>query len=424
MRIAVVGAGIAGLGCAYALRRALRGRARITVYEAEKRLGGHANTVDVALDGTTHPVDTGFLVFNERTYPKLIQLFRDLRVPTAASDMSFSVSLPLARGRRLEWAGSNLDTVFAQRRNLLSPAFLSMLRDILRFNRQATRVAEGREHAEGFTLGEFLDRHGYSGAFRHWYLLPMAGAIWSCPTATMLDYPFATFVRFCHNHGLLQIENRPRWYTVAGGSRRYVDAVAATLADLRLGEPVHRVGRDALSAVVEARSASERYDHVVLACHSDQSLRLLADADDAERALLADVRYQPNRAVLHTDARLMPVSRKVWSSWNYLSDGGHAPAVSVTYLLNRLQPLPFRTPLLVSLNPIVEPAQDRLIAEFDYAHPIFDGRAVAAQRRLDAVQGRRRVWFAGAWTGYGFHEDGLKSGLAVAEAISALAPGA
>ncbi len=424
MRIAVIGAGIAGLGCAYALQGALRGRARVTLYEAAERLGGHANTVDVELDGVSHPVDTGFLVFNRRTYPNLIRLFDELRVPTAASDMSFAVSVARASGRRLEWAGSNLDTVFAQRRNLLSPAFLGMLRDILRFNRQATRVAEGREDAGGLALGEFLERHRYGGPFRHWYLLPMAAAIWSCPTAAMLAYPFATFVRFCHNHGLLQIENRPQWYTVAGGARRYVQAVAATLDDVRLGEPVHRVERDAAAAsvLVASRTARERFDQVVLACHSDQSLRLLADADRAERALLGDVRYQANRAVLHTDARLMPAARRVWSSWNYLSDGGDAPNVSVTYLLNRLQPLPFTTPLFVSLNPIVDPAPDRFIAAFDYAHPVFDDRAVAAQQRLGMVQGRRRVWFAGAWTGYGFHEDGLKSGLAVAAAIAAAAP--
>ncbi len=420
MEIAVIGAGIAGLGCAYALQDALRARGRITLFEASGRLGGHANTADVTLDGITHPVDTGFLVFNERTYPNLVRLFRDLHVPTAASDMSFAVSVALAGGRRLEWAGSNLDTVFAQRRNLWSPAFLRMLRDILRFNRQATRVAEGREDAGGLTLGGFLDRHGYGDAFRRWYLLPMAAAIWSCPTATMLAYPCTTFVRFCHNHGLLQIENRPQWYTVAGGAREYVRRIAAALDDIRLNQPVRAVSRDAAGGgvIVESRSGRERFDQVVLACHSDESLRLLADADAAERALLADVRYQPNRAVLHTDARLMPVSRKVWSSWNYLSDGTNAPRVSVTYLLNRLQPLPFRTPLLVSLNPLVEPARDRVLAEFDYAHPIFDERAISAQARLDTVQGRRRVWFAGAWTGYGFHEDGLKSGLAVAAAIA------
>jgi predicted NAD/FAD-binding protein len=425
MRIAVIGAGIAGLGCAYALQRTLRAKARITLYEASARLGGHANTVDVALDGTTHPVDTGFLVFNERTYPNLVRLFRELRVPTAASDMSFAVSLPLSGGRRLEWAGANLDTVFAQRRNLLSPAFWRMLRDILRFNRQGARVAEGREDDGGLALGEFLDRNGYSEAFRRWYLLPMAAAIWSCPTTTMLAYPFATFVRFCHNHGLLQIEGRPQWYTVAGGARCYVQRIAETLDDVRCGAAVRAVVRDAAnrSVFVDSAAGRERFDQVVLACHSDQSLRLLADADREERAVLSDVRYQPNRAVLHTDARLMPVARKAWSAWNYLSDGTDAPRVSVTYLLNRLQPLPFRTALFVSLNPVVEPARERVLGEFDYAHPIFDGRAIAAQRHLDAVQGRRGVWFAGAWTGHGFHEDGLKSGLAVAAALAAIAEG-
>ncbi|GAB4477921.1 MAG: FAD-dependent oxidoreductase [Burkholderiaceae bacterium] len=425
MKIAVIGAGIAGLGCAYALQRTLRERGRITLYEASARLGGHANTVDITLDGTSYPVDTGFLVFNARTYPNLVRLFRDLGVPTAPSDMSFAVSVPRTGGRRLEWGGSNLDTVFAQRRNLLSPMFVRMLRDILRFNRQGTRVAEGREDASGLALGEFLDRHRYGEAFRRWYLLPMAAAIWSCPTATMLAYPFTTFVRFCHNHGLLQIENRPQWLTVAGGAREYVRRIAATLQDVRLDEPVHAVARDAAAGcvIVDSRAGRERFDHVVLACHSEQSLRLLVDADPAEREVLADVRYQPNRAVLHTDARLMPVSRKVWSAWNYLSDGSNAPAVSVTYLLNRLQPLPFRTPVFVSLNPVVEPVRERVLAEFDYAHPIFDDRAIAAQRRLDAVQGRRRVWFAGAWTGYGFHEDGLNSGLAAAAALAAIAEG-
>lgn len=415
MRVAVIGAGVSGLGCAYALAQR---SVRVTLFEAAPRLGGHAHTVDVTLDGRSYPVDTGFLVFNERTYPNLIHLFGDLRVPIAKSDMSFAVSVALRR-RRLEWSGARLATVFAQPRNLVSPRFLSMLAEILRFNAQATGLATHGGAGDDRSLGEFLDANGYGDAFRDWYLLPMAAAIWSCPVATMLDYPLAAFVRFCHNHGLLQIEGRPQWFTVAGGARQYVQRIAARLPDVRVAEPVHAVSRNASGKVVVAsRSGTEAFDQVVLACHSDQSLRLLADADADERAALAAVRYQPNRALLHTDASLMPVSRAVWSSWNYLSDGGQAQArVSVTYWLNRLQPLPFETPLFVSLNPLREPAPDKTLAEFDYAHPIFDAAALAAQRRLPALQGRRGVWFAGAWTGHGFHEDGLRSGLAVAAAL-------
>lgn len=419
MKIAVVGAGVSGLGCAHLLAR----EHAVTLYEAAPRLGGHTNTVDISVDGISHPVDTGFLVFNERTYPNLISLFGELAVPTALSDMSFGVSVPIEGGGRvLEWSGSNLDTVFAQRRNLLSPAFLSMLRDLLRFNRQATAIAEGRGAGDDLSLGEFLDRNHYGQSFRQWYLLPMAGAIWSCPLATMLAYPAATFIRFCHNHGLLQVNNRPRWFTVAGGARQYVEKIAAGLSDIRAGEPVLEVTRQegAHKVAVRTQRGVEAYDHVVLASHSDQSLRVLADADAAERSVLADVGYQPNRAILHTDERLMPRSRKVWSAWNYLSAGGNSPDVAVTYLLNKLQPLPFKSPVFVSLNPLIEPRSDHVLAEFDYAHPVFDQAAIAAQRRLPDVQGRRRVWFAGAWTGYGFHEDGLKSGLAVAEALLAL----
>jgi len=298
-----------------------------------------------------------------------------------------------------------------------------MLADILRFNRQATRIAQGAEAAGEQTLGDFLDRHRYGENFRRWYLLPMAAAIWSCPMRTMLAYPLATFLRFCHNHGLLQVNDRPQWHTVAGGARQYVQKIAAGLTDLRLGTPVLEVRRNEAAGKVSVRTrrGMESFDHVVLACHSDQSATLLADADDAERRLLAAARYQPNRAVLHTDPRLMPQLRRVWSSWNYLSDGGADPAVSVTYLLNKLQPLPFRTPVFVSLNPIVEPAPETVIGEFEYSHPIFDARMIEAQKHLPQAQGRRRVWLAGAWTGYGFHEDGLKSGLAVAGALAALA---
>jgi predicted NAD/FAD-binding protein len=248
----------------------------------------------------------------------------------------------------------------------------------------------------------------------------MAAAIWSCPTSTMLGYPLATFARFCHNHGLLQVENRPQWFTVRGGARQYVRRIASRLPEVRVGDPAIEVRRDAAGVVVKSRHGSEHYDHVVLACHSDESLALLADADAGERGVLEAVRYQRNRAVLHTDTTLLPHLRSVWSAWNYLSDGGDEPAVSVTYLLNKLQPLPFATPVMVTLNPLVDARPDTVLAEFDYAHPVFDGAAVAAQREIGAVQGRRRVWFAGAWTGYGFHEDGLKSGLAVAQAIREL----
>jgi predicted NAD/FAD-binding protein len=300
-----------------------------------------------------------------------------------------------------------------------------MLADLLRFNRQATALGHAQVDGEpALTLGEFLDRNGYGQPFRDWYLLPMAGAIWSCPLATMLSYPAATFIRFCHNHGLLQVNDRPQWFTVQGGARQYVQKIAAGLPDVRIGDPVLQVGRNAVTGqvIVRSRHGVASYDQVVLACHSDQSLRMLVDADDDERALLGACGYQRNRALLHTDDALMPRQRKVWSAWNYLSDGGARTGdanVAVTYLLNKLQPLPFTTPLFVSLNPLAEPTPERVIAEFDYSHPIFDRAAIDAQKRLPTIQGRRGVWFAGAWTGYGFHEDGLKSGLAVAEAMLA-----
>jgi len=422
MKVAIVGSGIAGLSCAHALRAEPLDGVEVTLFETAPRLGGHTNTVDVRLDGVDHPVDTGFLVFNERTYPNLIRLFAELGVPTAKSDMSFAVSVPVGN-RRLEWAGTDLNGVFAQRRNLASLRFLAMLADILRFNRQATRIAAGAEQATSETLGEFLERSSYGEPFRRWYLLPMAAAIWSCPMSTMLTYPLATFARFCHNHGLLQVNDRPQWHTVAGGARQYVQKIAARLPDIRLATPVLEVARNEAAGKVNVRTGSgvESFDHVVLACHSDQSAALLADADSSGRRLLAGACYQSNRALLHTDARLMPQSRQVWSSWNYMSDGGDEPSVSVSYLLNRLQPLPFRTPLFLSLNPLVEPTPQSVLAEFDYAHPVFDAPMIEAQQRLPEIQGRHGVWFAGAWTGYGFHEDGLKSGLAVAASIAALA---
>ncbi|UCE32403.1 MAG: FAD-dependent oxidoreductase [Burkholderiales bacterium] len=417
MRIAIIGAGISGLGAA----RALAEQFEVTLFEAGEQAGGHANTVDITLDGIRHPVDTGFLVFNHRTYPRLKRLFDELGVRTAPSDMSFSVSVgPHHR----EWCGTNLATVFAQPSNAISPRFLRMLADILRFNREATAIARHGGADPAMTLAEFLERGRYGAAFRNDYLLPMAAAIWSCPMHATLAFPVSTFVRFCHNHGLLQISNRPQWYTVRGGAREYVDRIVSDLDDVRLATPVRSVSRHALSGrgqvAVLTRSGTEWFDHVVFACHSDQVMRLLADPSAGERSTVGRIAYESNRAVLHTDTRLMPLRRRAWAAWNYLSDGNPAaPKVSVTYWLNRLQPLPFRSAAMVSLNPLFEPRPEHVIAEFDYMHPLLDLAAGDAQQRLPAVQGRLNTWFAGAWTGHGFHEDGLKSGLAVAEALSA-----
>lgn len=427
-RVAVVGAGISGLASAWLLSQ----KHQVTLFEAADTLGGHTHTVDVTLDGVCHPVDTGFLVYNTRTYPHLTAMFAHLGVVSVDSEMSFAVSLDEPR---LEWAGSSLATLFGQKRNLLRPDFWRMLSDIVRFKRDS--VAWIVSHPEDqLSLREFLAMGGYSRPFADWYLLPMAAAIWSCPTQTMLDYPLASFVSFCRNHGLLQVFDRPLWRTVRGGGREYVRKLAAALDDVRLATPVRALQRTAAGLLLHTDSSVEHYDQVVLACHSDQALAILGQAaTSAESRLLAAIRYAPNRAVLHTDAALLPRSPALWSAWNYLSSGqesrqgsGHGGEhrelrpVSVSYLINRLQPLPFKTPLMVSLNPQREPVAERVIAEFDYQHPIFDRAAVTAQRGLPAISGAHGVWFCGAWNGYGFHEDGLKSALQVANAMGCRAP--
>jgi predicted NAD/FAD-binding protein len=418
-RVAVVGAGISGLAAAHALRH----DAHVTLFESDSRLGGHAHTVDLTLDGVTHGVDTGFLVFNHRTYPLLVRLFEELGVATAPSEMSFSVQDP-ARG--LEWSGVNLDGVFAQRRNLVSPRFLGMLADIVRFNRLCTALAVRGDDAELIEpIGHFLDRHRFDSAFRDGYFLPMIGCIWSCPTDQMLLFPVATMIRFCHNHGLLQVRDQPQWHTVRGGSRQYVQALTARLEDVRRATPVRALrrlppGQGSAGVLVATDAGTERFDDVVLACHTDQALALLPDADGQERSLLGAIRYQDNLALLHTDAALLPRRRRAWAAWNY-ERAAHArqeqAGVCLHYLINRLQPLPWQQPVIVSLNPARAPAPGSIHGEFRYAHPVFDAAAIAAQRRLPAIQGRSHVWFAGAWTRYGFHEDGLMSGLAVADAL-------
>ncbi|MEX8502652.1 MAG: NAD(P)/FAD-dependent oxidoreductase [Leptothrix ochracea] len=433
-RIAVIGSGIAGLSAAWHLSQAGQD-GLVTLFEAESHFGGHAHTVDVTLpddQGTPvrQGVDTGFLVFNHRTYPLLRQLFVDLEVATAPAEMSFSVQSRSPHRPALEWSGNNLDSVFAQRRNLLRPKFWGMLADILRFNRLTTRLAQQAEQAQqgealdlDVSVGAFLDQHRFSTAFRNDYLLPMVACIWSCPTEQMLAFPIATLIRFCHNHGLLQVTHRPQWYTVRGGSRQYVQRMLKGIHQTRANTPIRQIVRHGTGSgitVITAAGHSEHFDAVVLACHSDQALQMLGDQASAqERAVLGAVRYQRNHAVLHTDTALLPERRNVWAAWNYehspTPGSSAAPQVCLHYLINRLQPLPFAQPVIVSLNPVREPAASTVLARFDYAHPVFDRAAIHAQAQVAHLQGQHATWFCGAWTGYGFHEDGLRSGRDAAE---------
>ncbi len=419
LKIAVIGSGISGLAAAWLLA----GRHRVTLFEKEYRAGGHSRTVDVALPGRgLVPIDTGFIVFNEATYPNLTALFDHFGVATRASDMSFAVSLD---GGALEYSGgARLKGLFAQRSNLISPRFWSMLRDLVRFYREAPAHAGKLGLA---TLGEFLAANRYGPAFRDDHLLPMAAAIWSAPTMSILDYPAETFIRFCENHGLLQIGARPRWRTVAGGARTYVDRmIAATDGRLQLGRAAAQITRTATGIEIADRDGGrECFDRVVIATHADQALALLADPSPAEAALLSTFRYSRNHAVLHDDPALMPRRRKVWSSWNYIGrPGGERGADDpcVSYWMNRLQGVDHPRPLILTLNPNREPRPGSIIDETGFDHPLFDSAAMAAQRDFWPIQGERGTYYCGAWLGAGFHEDGLQTGLAVAEMLGGRRP--
>ena len=422
MKLAIVGSGISGLAVAHTLKD----HADITLFEAGDYFGGHTHTVNVTLPTpkglVTHGVDTGFLVFNERTYPNLINLFAELKVETAPSDMSFSVKVPGAlNGKTLEWSGTDLNSVFAQRGNLVNPRFWRMLADVMRFNALCTRIAkEQREKELQQPLSDFLRTHQFSEPFRDWYFLPMLGCIWSCPTDQMLQFPVATMIRFCHNHGLIQVTNRPQWFSVVGGARNYVEKILAGLHDKRLNTPVRLIERDAKGVRIITDGHAERFDQVVIATHTDQALSMLRQASGEERSLLGAIRYQDNRAVLHTDASVLPANPKTWAAWNYeraASSERESSRVCLHYLLNRLQRIPFAQPVVVSLNPLQDIDPATIVGEFDYAHPVFDLAAIEAQKRLPLLQGQQSTWFAGAWAWYGFHEDGLKSGLQVGRAL-------
>ena len=403
MRLAIVGTGISGLYTAWKLQ----GHHDLTLFESKSYAGGHTHTVDVEEGPRTLAVDTGFIVFNERNYPGFMAMLAELGVAHQPSDMSFSFS---CRQTGLEYRGGRkLKGLFAQRRNLVRPSFLRMLRDIMRFNSFAEELVAS---PSSMSLGDFLDRKAFRGPLVEHYLLPMAGAIWSAEPRTILEFPASRFGSFFVNHGLLQIRNRVEWRTVTGGSREYVRRILDQVGDrLRLDTPVEWLRREQDRVLIKARGTPpEEFDGVVLACHSDQALRLLSDPSDAEREVLGAMRYQPNEVVLHTDDSLLPRRRRAWAAWNYhrLSDPPEG-LVSVTYNLTTLQNLPTTTQYLVTLNAseAIDPA--RVIMRTVYDHPLFDTASLAAQQRRDEISGVRNTWYCGAYWGYGFHEDGLAS---------------
>jgi len=413
-RIAIIGTGISGLGTAYLLHP----HHEITVYEKAARIGGHSRTVTVDYDGVPVPVDTGFIVFNPRNYPHLTAMFRHLGVPAQHSDMTFSATI---RGGWLEWGAKNLDTVFAQRRNILRPRFLSLINDVTRFNRDAQSAVERHP---GFSLDDLISHLGLGDWFRRYYLLPMAGAIWSCPPAEMLRFPARSLIRFFANHNLLSASGQPQWHTVTGGAQEYVRRLTAPFASrIRTDCGAVSVMRTANGVTVrDAKGGCETYDDVVMAAHGNDTLALLADASAEERAALSCFQYQKNRAVLHRDESFMPRRKRCWASWVYESDGGFHPKITVTYWMNRLQGIDPARPLFVSLNPKREIPPHLVFDETLFDHPMFDAAAIAAQPRVQALQGQNRTWFAGAHLGHGFHEDGLASAVAVAKGLGIETP--
>lgn len=419
MRIAVVGSGIGGVSSAWLLSQLHE----VDVYEAEDRLGGHTCTLDVSAAGQTFPADTGFMVFNRRTYPNLTRFFEHLGVRATDADMSFSVQV---RDEGIEWSGTSLDTVFAQRKNLANPRFLRMLADVLRFSHDADRLLADPSVAE-LTLGQLIQREGYSAGFSDWYLIPMGDAIWSTPPGDMLDYPAHTFLRFCDNHGLLHVTGKPMWLSVTGGARTYLERASADFTGATyLSEPVRSVRRTETGVEVTTNRRTEVYDQVVMATHPPETRMILGDAmSDEERRIISAFEYWKNDVMLHTDESFMPSTRRAWASWNWYSSTSDITKsmLMLTYRLNTLQSLPAGAPTVMeTLNRDRDPSPQDVLAHLVFDHPMYSREAVAAQAALPRIQGANRIWFAGAWTRYGFHEDGMLSGVRVAEALGARLP--
>jgi len=410
MRIAVIGSGISGLGASYLLKD----NADVHLFENKSRFGGHSNTVEADFDGVKVPVDTGFIVYNPLNYPNLVRLFSHLGVATQDTDMSFAVSLD---GGRREYEGS-IRGLLAQPANFTQPRYWSMLAELVRFYRSAPRTAYDGPANE--SLGAFVTRQGYSEAFVADHLLPMGAAIWSCTSGMMLDFPVRSYMRFLENHKLLNFVDRPQWRTVTGGSREYVGRIVKALGP-NAHKSTHITGlRRAQGGVVLsiAGQGDVWFDKVILAAHADQSLALITDASNLESEILSSFRFQENRAILHSDPVLMPKRRAAWGSWNYVTGADHDGGLCLTYWMNRLQSIDQAYPLYETLNPHIEPDSSLVHGEFSYDHPVFDERAILAQARLPEIQGHDNLFFAGAWTGYGFHEDGLKSAVAIARSLN------
>lgn len=411
MRIAIVGSGVSGLVCSHLLRL----RHDVTLFESDVRAGGHAHTQVVDFDGVEHSIDTGFIVYNERNYPILANLFAELRIATRASDMSFAMADDAAD---VEWCGSSPRTIFSQPRNLIRPRFLRMLGDIRRFNASARRLLDEPENL-GYTLEEFLEGGDYSSAFVEWYLVPMGAAIWSASPAEFLQFPAAAFIRFFDNHGLLGIRDRPQWRTVQGGSHQYVRAITASLGPrLRLATPVRAVSRRDVGVDVTTDDGVEKFDHVILATHADQALALIESPSNLEREILSSIRFCVNEATLHTDGRLMPRRRRARASWNWRHHDG-ARAATLTYDLSRLEGLLTPQPVYLTLNQANAVDPTKVLARMSYRHPIFDSAAMIAQRRHGEIDGRDRISYAGAYWGYGFHEDGARSAVIACRSLDA-----